>query len=84
MTPLGILMNTILEIFLKINLKLSQAKVARKKDLRGLLTSRNMIPKSFGRSSRKIKKLEEIRIPYLEMPESTLKMFRKNRRKGEF
>lgn len=87
-STIGFVAEKALDFYQKQSIRRSQAKAAKREGLRALLTSRNTIRKGFIKSYRKVEKLHKLNIPYLEMPESSLKMtgvkLKKNRKKGEF
>lgn len=85
-----------MEEIIKVALDLSQKRITKKrhqreaerKSLKGLLTLRGTTPRSFKRSSKRAEKLGDVKLPYLEMPQSSLKAFGvlpfKKRRVREF
>lgn len=88
-TPLELTVNKALQVYQKMSIKHSQVREARKQGLlKDLLTSKRTIRNAIKLSSRNVKPLEKLTLPYLEMPESSLKIMgmrlRKNRRKAEF
>lgn len=82
------IVNKALDLLQKRSIRKSRQKAAEQRSLKGLLTSKSMIPKGFKRSYASVKKLENVNVPYLEMPQSSLKAFGvlpfKKRKEREF